>query len=136
MDELTIPFLTPELAARQYPFGDLLRAGVTLAAGSDWPVSSPNPIEGIHVAVNRSVPGADDGRVFLPEQRLDLGTALVAYTAGSGYVNHRDDSGHVRTGNVADLVVLDRDLFDGPSSAIAEAKVAETFVGGERVYSR
>ncbi|BCJ43424.1 hypothetical protein GCM10010168_42660 [Actinoplanes ianthinogenes] len=135
MDELTIPFLDPALAGRQYPFGDLLRAGATLAAGSDWPVSSPNPIEGIHVAVNRQVPGADDDRVFLPEQRLDLGTALAAYTAGSGYLNHRDDSGVVRTGNVADLVVLDRDPFDGPAAAIAATKVAMTFVGGERVYA-
>jgi predicted amidohydrolase YtcJ len=135
MDELTIPFLVPALAERQYPFGDLLRSGATLAAGSDWPVSSPNPIEGIHVAVNRAVPGADDGRVFLPAQRLDLGTALAAYTAGTAYVNHRDDSGSVRTGNVADLVVLDRDPFDGPPAEIAATKVAMTFVAGKVVYS-
>ncbi|WP_436525479.1 amidohydrolase [Actinoplanes sp. HUAS TT8] len=135
MDELTIPFLAAGLAERQYPFGDLLRAGTTLAAGSDWPVSSPNPIEGIHVAVNRAVPDAGDGRVFLPEQRLDLATALAAYTAGSGYVNHRDDSGSIRTGNVADLVVLHRDPFDGPAAEIAATEVAMTFVGGERVYS-
>ncbi|GAA2711335.1 amidohydrolase [Actinoplanes palleronii] len=134
MDELTIPFLGAERAGWQYPFGDLLRAGATLAAGSDWPVSSPNPIEGIHVAVNRSAPGEDDGRVFLPAQRLDLGTALAAYTAGSAYVNHRDDSGSIRTGNVADLVVLDRDPFDGPAAEISATKVAMTFVGGTAVY--
>ncbi|GLW30088.1 amidohydrolase [Actinoplanes regularis] len=134
MDELTIPFLGAERAAWQYPFGDLLRSGATLAAGSDWPVSSPNPIEGIHVAVNRAVPGATDGRVFLPEQRLDLGTALAAYTAGSAYVNHRDDSGSVRTGNVADLVVLDRDPFDGPASEISATKVAMTVVAGQVVH--
>ena len=56
MDDLTIPFLGPERAAWQYPFGDLLRAGATLAAGSDWPVSSADPIQGIHVAVNRVGP--------------------------------------------------------------------------------
>ena len=56
MDELTIPFLGPERAARQYPFGALLRAGARLAAGSDWAVSSANPLEGIHVAVNRTLP--------------------------------------------------------------------------------
>ncbi len=134
MDELTIPFLGAERAAWQYPFGDLLRSGATLAAGSDWPVSSPNPIAGIHVAVNRAVPGATDGRVFLPGQRLDLGTALAAYTAGSAYVNHRDDSGSVRTGNVADLVVLDRDPFDGPASEISATEVAMTFVAGQAVH--
>ncbi|WP_412075034.1 amidohydrolase [Streptomyces xanthophaeus] len=56
MDELTIPFLGPERAALQYPFGDLRRAGARLVAGSDWSVSSPNPLWGIHVAVNRVVP--------------------------------------------------------------------------------
>ena len=74
MDELTIPFLGPERAAWQYPFGDLLRSGATLAAGSDWPVSSPDPIQGIHVAVNRTPPGRGRRPVFLPEQRIDLGS--------------------------------------------------------------
>ncbi|GAA0654450.1 amidohydrolase [Kitasatospora atroaurantiaca] len=135
MDELTIPFLGPERAAWQYPFGDLLRAGATLAAGSDWPVSSPDPIAGIHVAVNRTEPGATGGRVFLPEQRLDLGTALAAYTAGSAHVNGLDDAGSLRAGNLADLVVLDRDVFDGPPEEIAEARVLQTYVGGELVHS-
>jgi predicted amidohydrolase YtcJ len=133
MDELTIPFLGDERAAWQYPFGDLLRSGATLAAGSDWPVSSPDPIQGIHVAVNRALPGGDP-RVFLPAQRLDLASAIAAYTAGSAYVNHRDDSGSLRPGNVADLVVLDRDPFDGPTSEIGGRGVAETFVDGRRVY--
>lgn len=134
MDELTIPFLDPALVERQYPFGDLLRSGATLAAGSDWPVSSPDPIEGIHVAVNRVAPG-ESGEVFLPAQRLDLATAVAAYTAGSAYVNHRDDSGSVRPGNVADLVVLDRDPFDGPAGLISETRVALTYVAGVPVYT-
>lgn len=61
MDELTLPFLGPERGARQYPFGDLLRAGVTPAAGSDWPVSSPDPLQALHVAVNRRSPDAPEG---------------------------------------------------------------------------
>ncbi|ORT56748.1 amidohydrolase [Streptomyces sp. CB03238] len=134
MDDLTIPFLGPERTARQYPFGDLLRAGATLAAGSDWPVSSPDPIEGIHVAVNRVLPGGT-GPVFLPGQRIGLNTALTAYTAGSAHVNHLDDTGSVRTGALADLVVLDRDPYAGPPEAIAETRVALTYVGGERVYA-
>ncbi|MFD0259777.1 amidohydrolase [Kitasatospora indigofera] len=133
MDELTIPFLGPERAARQYPFGDLLRSGATLAAGSDWPVSSPDPLAGIHVAVNRTLPGGDDERVFLPEQRLDLATALAAYTAGSAHVNGLDDAGSLRVGNLADLVVLDRDVFLAPQ-AVAEARVERTYVGGRLVH--
>ncbi|MFA7754888.1 amidohydrolase [Streptomyces sp. NRRL B-2790] len=134
MDELTIPFLGPERAAWQYPFGALLRSGARLAAGSDWPVSSPDPLQGIHVAVNRVEPGGDRP-VFLPHERLNLADALTAYTAGSAYVNHLDDAGRVAVGALADLVVLDRDPFAGPVEAIAETGVALTYVGGERVYA-
>ncbi|MEU7008858.1 amidohydrolase [Streptomyces sp. NPDC046332] len=134
MDELTIPFLGPERAAWQYPFGSLLRAGATLAAGSDWPVSSPDPIAGIHVAVNRKEPGTADDRVFLPEQRLDPATAVAAYTAGSAHVNGLDETGTLRPGMLADLVVLDRDIFTKPPEEIAEARVLSTYVGGTPVH--
>ncbi|MET9804602.1 amidohydrolase [Streptomyces sp. NPDC006368] len=136
MDELTIPFLGPERAARQYPFGDLLRAGARLAAGSDWPVSSPDPLAALHVAVNRVSPDAPaDTPVFLPEQRIGLDAALTAYTAGSAYVNHLDDTGVIRAGNLADLVVLDRDPFAAPPREIADTRVLQTFVGGTRVHA-
>ncbi|WP_344387337.1 amidohydrolase, partial [Streptomyces aureus] len=137
MDDLTIPFLGPERSAWQYPFGDLQRSGATLAAGSDWPVSSPDPIEAIHVAVNRVLPDAAPGTpVFLPEQRIGLDAALTAYTAGSAYVNHLDDvTGSITAGRLADLVVLDRDPFAAPTEEIGATHVLETFVGGERVYA-
>lgn len=137
MDELTLPFLGAERGARQYPFGDLLRAGATLAAGSDWPVSSPDPFQAIHVAVNRITPGAPEGTPeFLPGQRLDLGTAIAAYTAGSAHVNHLDDvTGSITVGKSADLVVLDRDPFAGPPEEIAATRVLETFVEGRRVHT-
>ena len=134
MDDLTIPFLGPERSSWQYPFGDLLRAGATLSGGSDWPVSSADPIQGIHVAVNRVAPDGDT-EAFYPEQRLDLSSALAAYTSGSAYVNHLDDTGTVAVGNLADLVVLDRDPFDGPTSEICHTRVEQTFVGGTRVYA-
>ncbi|MCY1144384.1 amidohydrolase [Actinoplanes sp. Pm04-4] len=133
MDELTIPFLDPSLVARQYPFGDLYRSGAWLAGGSDWPVSSPDPLQGIHVAVNRVLHGEQRDQ-FLPEQALDLRTALTAYTAGSAYVNRLDDTGQLRPGFRADLVVLDRDLFAAPVEEIGDASVALTYVGGDRVY--
>ncbi|WP_327335712.1 amidohydrolase [Streptomyces sp. NBC_01324] len=135
MDELTIPFLGPERAAWQYPFGDLLRAGATLAAGSDWPVSSADPVQGIHVAVNRREPGSTDSRVFLPEQRLDPASAVAAYTAGSAHVNGVDDAGSLLPGNLADLVVLDRDILTAPPEEIGGARVLRTYVGGELVHS-
>ncbi|MEU9118988.1 amidohydrolase [Streptomyces sp. NPDC048506] len=136
MDELTIPFLGHQRASWQYPFGDLLRSGATLAAGSDWPVSSPDPLAALHVAVNRRLPeDPPSAPVFLPEQRIDLGAALAAYTAGSAYLNHLDDTGSVQPGKLADLVVLDRDPFDGPPEEIAGTRVLQTFVGGRRVYA-
>jgi predicted amidohydrolase YtcJ len=136
MDELTIPFLGPERAARQYPFASLLRAGARLAAGSDWAVSSANPLEGIHVAVNRALPGAEPGaEPLLPGQALTLAEALAAYTAGSAYVNHLDDTGAVAPGYLADLVVLDRDPFAGPAGEIAAAAVVLTYVEGQQVYA-
>ena len=133
MDDLTIPFLDPELAARQYPFGDLRRAGVHLAAGSDWPVTTPDPLQAIHVAVNRVHHGAAYPP-FLGEQALDLTTALTAYTAGSAWVNRLDDTGTLRPGHRADLVVLDRDPFAAPAAEIGETRVALTFVDGQQVY--
>ncbi|SEF23094.1 hypothetical protein SAMN05421837_1022 [Amycolatopsis pretoriensis] len=133
MDELTIPFLGTERAAWQYPFGALLRAGAALAAGSDWPVSSPDPLQGIHVAVNR-VPYGEDVPAFLPDQRIGLAEAITAYTAGSAYVNHLDDTGTIRPGHRADLVVLDRDPFASPEHEIGAAKVALTFTGGRCVH--
>ncbi|MFI2410439.1 amidohydrolase [Streptomyces sp. NPDC018947] len=133
LDELTTPFLGDGLADRQYPFGDLHRAGARLAAGSDWPVSSANPLEGIHVAVNRVLPGG--GRpAFLPEQRLALETVLAAYTSGSAYVNGLDDTGVLRPGHLADLIVLDQDPASTDPSELASLRVEATYVGGERVF--
>ncbi|MEU8965273.1 amidohydrolase [Streptomyces sp. NPDC048491] len=133
MDELTIPFLGAERAGRQYPFAALLRSGATVAAGSDWPVSSPDPMQGIHTAVNRVAPG-EKGPVFLPEQRITLTAAFAAYTAGTAYVNHLDDTGSIRPGALADLAVLDRDPYAGPPEEIGATRVLATYVGGRRVH--
>jgi predicted amidohydrolase YtcJ len=141
MAELTIPFLGPERTSWQYPFRSLLAGGATMAFGSDWPVSSPNPMWEIHVAVNREEPpgypyGADGGP-FLPHERLDLPEAVAAATMGSAYVNHLDrETGSIETGKLADLVVLDRDPFEHPAGEISEARVDLTFVEGQRVFER
>jgi predicted amidohydrolase YtcJ len=137
MDELTIPFLGEERSTWQYPFGALHRAGARLVMGSDWPVSSPDPVAAIHTAVNRTT--YDDPReAFLPEQALDLTTAFAAYTAGSAWVNGRDridGAGVLAPGNVADLAVLDRDPFVGPTDEIGAARAVSTWVAGNRVYA-
>ncbi len=137
MDELTIPFIGPERTARQYVFGDLARSGARLAAGSDWAVSSANPLRAIHVAVNRSLQGSTgaEAEPFLPDQSLDLADALAAYTIGSAYVNHLDhETGSIERGKLADLVVLERDPFAHPPGEIGSTGVLATYVQGEPVY--
>lgn len=137
LDELTIPFLGPQRSARQYVFADLLRSGARLAAGSDWAVTSANPLRALHVAVNRSLAGATGAAAepLLPEQALDLAEAMAAYTIGSAFVNHLDDvTGSVEAGKLADLIVLDRDPFTRPAAEIARATVLATYVYGEAVY--
>lgn len=137
LDELTLPFLHDELQTRQYPFGDLDRAGTRLAAGSDWPVSSADPIAAIHIAVNRVSPGSGDEPLGGERQRLDLETAFAAYTSGSAYVNHRDhDTGSIAPGYRADLVVIEPDPFSVPADSIHACSVVSTWVGGVPVYVR
>jgi predicted amidohydrolase YtcJ len=137
MDELTIPFLGDRRSDLQYPFADLAAAGAHLAGGSDWPVSSPDPVQGVHVAVNRVLPRARgaEAEPLSPRNRLDLGTALTAYTAGSAWVNGLDDrTGRLAAGLLADLAVLDRDPFAHPPEEIGTARVMTTYLAGETVF--
>ncbi len=144
MVHLTVPFLGPERSGWQYPFGSLRREGAALAGGSDWSVSSPDPLAEIHMAVNRVAPpefgemlGDRSTRdVFLPGERLDLATAVHMFTMGSAYVNHLDEvAGSIEVGKDADLVVLDRNPFEGAASEIRDARVLLTMVEGERVFT-
>ncbi len=135
MDDLNIPLLGAERATWQYPFGDLARSGAPLAMGSDWPVSTPDPLAAIEVAVTRREPGS--GRPpLLPGQAIDVRTALSAYTLGSARTNHLDDGGRVAVGALADLVVLDRDVTAVPTSEISTARVGLTLVDGVPVWQR
>jgi predicted amidohydrolase YtcJ len=144
MIELTLPFLGPERTGWQYPFGSLLRSGAVIAFGSDWPISTPDVMQGIHVAVNRTVPagylyGGDDPReseAFLPEQRITLAQAIRAYTMGSAHVNHLDEvSGSTEVGKYADLAVVSQNLFALDPSEISTANVELTMVGGRVVHA-
>jgi predicted amidohydrolase YtcJ len=136
MRELNEPLLGAERYTWQYPFGALHRSGAMLAAGSDWPVSTPDPVQGIHVAVNRVTPDADPGTApFLPHQALDLSEAIAAYTVGSARVCGAErDTGTLEVGKSADVVVLDRDVFAGPTRQIAEAGALLTLAAGRVVH--
>jgi predicted amidohydrolase YtcJ len=134
--QLLEPHLDHERRTWQYPFADIAAHGARFAGGSDWPVSSPDPVAAIHTLVNRRPPGAaSKTRALLPGQALTLPQAFAAYTSGSAYAGHQDDAGHLQVGARADLVVLDRDPFAGPAEEIGEARVVATYVGGEPVYN-
>lgn len=137
IDELTLPFLQDGQEARQYPFGDLVRDGARLAAGSDWPVSTADPIAAIHIAVTRVAPGVEAGPLGGAHQCLDLTTALAAYTSGTAYVNHRDhDTGYIREGYLANLVVLEPNPYTVPAEDLHRTTVASTWIEGEAVHHR
>ncbi len=136
--ELTIPFIAPDLVARTYPFRDLRDAHADLCAGSDWPVSSADPLEGIRVGVTRAEPGTPAGAPvdprICPDQAIDLATAFAAYTDGSARINGHDDCGRLEQGFRADLVVLDRDPFSGAAEGLDETSVVSTWMDGVRVF--
>ncbi len=142
MTELTIPFLGPERTTWQYPFGDLYGSGARLVMGSDWPVTSPDPLAAIHTAVTRTSYGEEGpagDEPFLPEQAVDRTTAFAAYTSGSAWINGRDrldGAGVLAPGHAADLAVLDRDPFTGALDEIGATRIASTWVAGRPVFGR
>ena len=134
--ELTIPFISPAAAAMIYPFGSILRAGGALAFGSDWPVSTPDPLHQLATAVARTDPETSSDEPLLPDERLDLGSAIAAQTIGAAHASFLDDTtGSIEPGKLADLVVLDRDLFALPPAGYLDARVLLTLSAGETVYA-
>ncbi len=136
MRDLTIPFLGPERSARQYPFRSLERAGARLVGGSDWSVSTPNVLQEVEVAVTRIVPESRGVEPpFLPDERLDLASALAAFTIGSAWANGIErETGTLEPGKLADLALLDRDVFDRGTGEIGDARVLLTLVQGAAVH--
>jgi predicted amidohydrolase YtcJ len=128
--------VSPQAAAGLYPFGSILRAGGTLAFGSDWSVSTPDPLHQLATAVARCDPDTANDEPLLPEQRLDLGAAIAAQTIGAAYASFLDrETGSIEPGKLADLVVLDRDLFTLPPSAYSDARVLLTLSQGDTVHA-
>lgn len=118
-----------------YPFGSLARSGASLAMGSDWAVSTPDPWAAISVAVTRTPPG-ESVEPLLPDEALDLTTALAAYTRGSAYLNRRDQVGSIRPGARADLVIADRNPFAEQPDSLWQTRADLTVADGEIVYER
>ncbi len=133
--ELTIPFIGEERARWMYPIKTVQDTGATIAFGSDWSVSTANPFPQMETAITRKSAIDDSYPVFIPEERIDLETAIVAFTINAAFVNkHEDETGSIETGKLADLIVIDKNLFEMEPEDISETKVLLTLFGGEPVY--
>jgi predicted amidohydrolase YtcJ len=133
--KLTEPFLGPERSRWLYPIGSIARTGAIVACGSDWSVSSMNPLEAMQIAVTRR--GLEDGagEAWRPEELVDLQTIVAGYTINGAYVNFEEkETGSIEVGKTADLIVIDRNLFDIGKPEIHKAKVLLTLLNGKEIY--
>jgi predicted amidohydrolase YtcJ len=141
-DQLTVAFVGEERAAWQYRIGSLLRLGSRVAFGSDWPVSSADPLQEMHVAVNRMLsarlgePGSVETTMpLLAAEAIAIDAAVDAFTRGVAYVNNEDDmAGTLEPGKLADIAVLSQDIYAIPSAAIGNTSVALTVAAGQVVH--
>ncbi|MBM4335443.1 MAG: amidohydrolase [Deltaproteobacteria bacterium] len=133
--ELTIPLIGDERSLDLYPIGSLFANADVVAAGSDWPVSSADPLAAIEVGVTRRADDSGPGPGWLPEQRADLAQMLAAYTRGGAWLDGEErERGRLAPGMAADLVVLDRDLFELEPHEISSARVLWTLADGETIW--
>jgi predicted amidohydrolase YtcJ len=125
----------PERVKGTYAFRSLLDSGARLAFGSDWPVAPLNPLEGIKAAVTRQTLDGKHPNGWLPEQKITIDEAIRAFTAGSAYAEFAEKAkGTISPGKLADLVVLDRDIYSISADKIDQARVVLTVTDGRVVY--
>jgi predicted amidohydrolase YtcJ len=135
LTRLTEPFLGAARSRRLYPIATVVRSGAVVTGGSDWSVSSLNPLEGIEVGITHRDPGDTLGKPWHPLERVDLPTMIALYTINAAWAHHLDrETGSIEAGKLADLVVLDRNLFDLPPARIHEAHVVRTLLEGRTVF--
>jgi predicted amidohydrolase YtcJ len=124
------PYIDPEIYRWMYPARSILDAGGEIAGGSDWPVSSPNPLLAIDVAETRS----GGGGVLDATQRVPREAMLYAYTRNAAHVlNQLHETGSLVPGKRADLILIDRDVLTVPVAELESATVVWTMFGGKIV---
>ncbi len=125
----------PERSRYAFAWRTLADAGATLAFASDWNVAEMDPLVGIYTAVTRRGLDGQPPDGWIPEQRIDVATAIRAYTLGSARANFADgDRGTIRAGKYADLILLSENLLEIPPERIRDARVVLTLVGGEEIW--
>lgn len=124
-----------ERAQRAWPWRDILAGGAHLAAGSDWPVVTPNPWKGLQEFLTRETPEGTPSGGWHPSERITLAEAIKAYTLDSAYRDHRESIlGSIEVGKLADMIIISQNLFKVAPMQIASTKVLTTIVGGKVVY--
>jgi predicted amidohydrolase YtcJ len=125
----------PDRASRAWAWKSIADSGGRLAFGSDWPVVTLNPWEGIQTAVTRQTSEGKPEGGFVPEQRLTVAQAIEGYTLGAAFAGHREKlEGSFEIGKLADLIILSQNIFDVKPNRISTTKVVTTIVGGRLVY--
>ncbi|RRB02219.1 amidohydrolase [Larkinella rosea] len=120
-----------------YAFNDLMKQNGLIAFGSDFPVESPNPLYGFHAAVARVDAKGYPAGGFQMENAVDRAAALKAMTRWAAFANFEDHlRGSIETGKQADFVVLQQDIMTIPAPQLREVQVAQTWVGGEKLFQR
>jgi predicted amidohydrolase YtcJ len=126
-----------ERAKGTYAFRSLLDAGAVLAFGSDWTVAPLDPILGIYAAATRRTLDGKNPGGWVPEQKITVEEAVRAYTVGSAYAEFAEKvKGTITPGKLADLVILDRDIFNIDPAEIEKVKVKMTIMDGRVVFER
>jgi predicted amidohydrolase YtcJ len=125
----------PDRASRAWAWKSISDAGGHLAFGSDWPVVTLNPWEGIQTAVTRQTAESTPEGGFVPAQRLTVEQAVDGYTLGAAFAGRREKTeGSLETGKLADLIIVSQNIFDISPYKIGATKVVATVVGGRLVY--
>jgi predicted amidohydrolase YtcJ len=125
----------PERAKRAWVWRSIEDKGGVLAFGSDWPVVTLNPWRGVQTALTRQTDEGKPEYGFVPQQRLSLDDTLRAYTLGAAFAGRREKTeGSLEAGKLADLIIIDRDLFLIEPTEIGKTEVLMTMVGGKVVY--
>ena len=134
--KMTEPILGPERSRWLYPIRSVANTGAIIACGSDWSVTSMNPLDAIQIAVTRRGLADGSGTAWIPEEVVDLPLMIAGYTINGAYVNFQEhETGSIEVGKSADLVVLDRNLFEIPRHESHNVKVLLTMLEGREVYS-
>ncbi|MEE4361756.1 MAG: amidohydrolase [Pseudomonadales bacterium] len=134
--DVNLPAVGQARVDRMYPIASIERAGGIIVGGSDWPVSSLDPLQAIETAVTRRDPDGVIAGALNTDESVSLDTMLAAYTRTAAELMHQEqESGTIEPGKAADLVVLDRDLHEIPADEIGDVKVLTTLFRGEVVYT-